>query len=318
LKSTTPTVQSASQINVGTNYYSERYLYAFATQGEILNHIRTQTLEEEFTRIDEILAQWNAQQPAVQNLIQNELGLADQPNLEDLPANLNKKLDEIRNNPLHKKTFANLPYTFALIEIDRLIAAQRAVNKQYVEQLRQRYADKTDLEQLIEVCVSPKRELPAIQHLEIANNTHVFSSPNLDLRFLGAFLKKLTPEDMEFAASGGLPAAAVIAFVGYGGAPINVLRWQNRLVLNNGFHRVYALRSIGVKKIPVIVQHVNNVQLEFPPVVASLPREYLLGVPRPVLMKDFLVDEFCINLKAKHRMKLVTLQSGASQFDAPS
>jgi hypothetical protein len=66
---------------------------------------------------------------------------------------------------------------------------------------------------------------------------HIPSSPNSDVRFLGAFVKELTTEDFAHAVFGGLPAAAVIAFVGYGGAPINVLQWGGRVVLNNGLNQ---------------------------------------------------------------------------------
>jgi hypothetical protein len=145
----------------------------------------------------------------------------------------------------------------------------------------------------------------------------VFSSPNADIRFLGAFVKRLSSEDLEYAVSGGLPAAAIIAFVGYGGAPVNVLRAGRRVVLNNGFHRVHALRSVGVGEIPVVVQEVRNVQLEFPPAVGGLPKEYLLAVARPVLMKDFFEAEFAITLKARQRMKMVTIGKTSGNTRSP-
>jgi len=157
-----------------------------------------------------------------------------------------------------------------------------------------------------------------IQHLEVAANTHVFSSPNSDIRFLGAFVKHLTYEDLEYAVLGGLPAAAIIASIGYGGALVNVIRVGNRVVLNNGFHRVYALRSMGVTEIPVVVQQVQNMQLEFPEQVAGLPKAYLLGVPRPVLMKDFFEPEFAITLKVRERIKIVTVGIGLNQHEVPS
>src|SRR5205807_9374659 len=122
----------------------------------------------------------------------------------------------------------------------------------------------------------------------------------------------------EHAVSGGLPAAAVISFIGYGGAPINVLLSGGRIVLNNGFHRVYALRTMGVVEIPVVIQHVGNPQLEFPPQVAGLPKEYLLGVSRPVVMKDFFEDGFTISLKVRDRIKMVTVGIVLNQYDIPA
>jgi hypothetical protein len=131
-------------------------------------------------------------------------------------------------------------------------------------------------------------------------------------------VKKLSADDMQYAVGGGLPAAAIISFVGYGGAPVNVLQAGGKVVLNNGFHRVYALRSLGVGEIPVVVQQVRNIQLEFPPTVAGLPREYLLGAPRPVLLKDFFDPDFAITLKVRERVKMVTVGIGLSQHEVPS
>ena len=99
---------------------------------------------------------------------------------------------------------------------------------------------------------------------------------------------------------------------------LNVFRWGNRVVLNNGFHRVYTLRRIGVTEVPVIVQHVGNPQLEFPPQVAGLPKEYLLGAPRPVVMKDFFENGFTITLRVRERLKLVTVAIGGSQHEVPA
>jgi len=188
-----------------------------------------------------------------------------------------------------------------------------------VDRLVARYPKNPSLDELLNICVAPTREMEPIQHLEVAPNTHVFSSPNSDIRFLGAFVKELTSEDSAHAIFGGLPAAAVIkAFIGYGGAPINVLLSGGRAVLNNGFRRVYALRYMGVAQIPVVIQHVSNPQLEFPPQVAGLPKEYLLGVSRPVVMKDFFEDGFAITLKVRDRLKMVTLGIALNQYDVPA
>lgn len=305
-------------VSVGTNSFSQLYLHAFATQGELFHHVRTQTLKEEVVRYPEILGEWQRLQPAIQALQQTEVGLADQSSLEPLPTELLPRLEEIAADPLLKKTFTALPFSFAVVEIDKLVAPQRSVNLEYANRLEKSFEQKLTLAHLAEICLSPRREMPPIQHLEVAGSTHVFSSPNLDVRFLGAFFKTLSPEDLQFAELGGIPAAAIIAFVGYGAAPVNVLQVNSRLVLNNGFHRVFALRSLGVTKIPVLVQHVRNWQLEFPPVVSGLPREYLLGSLRPVLMKDFFQEGFSITLRAKQKVKAVMLQQAVNQVDVPS
>jgi len=67
-----------------------------------------------------------------------------------------------------------------------------------------------------------------------------------------------------------------------------------------------------------VIQQVRNVQLEFPPVVAGLPKEYLLNVPRPVLIKDFFQSEFAITLKVRERIKIITLGIALNQHDVPA
>ncbi len=305
-------------IPIATHSFRQRYLFAFATQAELLHHVRTQALEEEGGRLPEIIGAWEALQPRIAELVQRESGQADTIQIAGIPDEYRAKLESFASDPLFQKTFASHPISFALLEIDKLVAPQRTVNLDYVDRLITSYPESPTVEDLLDICVSPKRKMDPIQHLEVGSNVHVFSSPNSDVRFLGAFVKHLTADDLEYAVSGGLPAAAIIAFVGYGGAPVNVLLADRRVVLNNGFHRVYALRSLGITEIPVVVQHIRNVELEFPPAVAGLPKDYLLKAPRPVLIKDFFESEFAITLRVRERIKMVTLGINLGQHEVPS
>lgn len=306
------------EIPVATHYFRQRYLFAFATQAEVLNHIRTQALEEEGKRLPEIMKAWNESQTRVRDLVQREVSEADSISIDPVPPECRASLEGFASDPLFRKTFAQLPTSFALMEIDRIVAPQRTVNLDYVDRLLASYPKSPTMADLVDICVSPKRKMDPIQHLEVAPNAHVFSSPNSDIRFLGAFVKHLTAEDLDYAVSGGLPATAVIAFVGYGAAPVNVLQAGSRVILNNGFHRIYALRSLGLREVPVVLQQVRNVELEFPPIVAGLPKEYLLKVARPVLVKDFFEPEFAITLKVRDRIKTVMVGINLGQHEVPS
>lgn len=98
----------------------------------------------------------------------------------------------------------------------------------------------------------------------------------------------------------------------------DVFKAGGRVVLNNGFHRVFALRQAGVRNIPVVIQTSTNPALDFPAAVAGLPKEYLLGAARPVLMKDFFEPDFAITLKIRDRIKTVTLGVNINQHDVPA
>jgi hypothetical protein len=315
--------EQVPEIPVGTHYIEQEYLYAFASQGEVLHYVRTQATDSDRERLPQIMSAWEALQSRVADVLQREAGLAETISVASVPAEHQPVVDAYVSDPSFQKTFSGLPVHVAVVEIDKLVAGQRMVNLGYVERLVERYGSSPTFEDLLEIGVSPHREMEPIQHLEVAPNTHVFSSPNSDIRFLGAFVKRhLSKEDLELAEAGGLPAAAVVAFVGYGGAPVNVLAANlpsgRRLVLNNGFHRVYALRRLGVAQIPVVIQEVRNPQLEFPPQVAQLPREYLLSVPRPSLMKDFFEPGFTVTLKVLDRIKVVSMGIGLNQYEVPS
>ena len=63
------------EIPVGTRHFRQRYLLAFATRAEVLQHIRTQALDEEGQRLPEILELWERLQPQVADLLQREAGV---------------------------------------------------------------------------------------------------------------------------------------------------------------------------------------------------------------------------------------------------
>ena len=305
-------------IAIGTHSFRQSYLYGFATQAEITQHVRTQAVAEEVARLPEIIDAWTNLRSTIAALEATQVGLAEAIQITDLPASVAPKLRVIADDPLFRKTFGLLACSFAMVEIDKLIAPQRTINLDYADRLAAGYPRQPTFDDLVEICLAPRRKMDAIQHLEVAPNSHIFSSPNSDMRFLGAFMKQLTADDLTYAEMGGIPVAAVIGFVGYGGSPVNVLLSGKRCVLNNGFHRVWTLRSLGVARIPVVVQHARNPRLEFPPAVCGLPREYLLGAPRPALLGDFFDPRLRVELRVRERLKMVGLQFGVSEHGVPA
>jgi hypothetical protein len=307
-----------TEARTGEHFSSHVMAYGFVPLGELKNYIRVQCVREEIERISDIVARWNLVQGMVEEIVrrESEAKVADSCTPMPLGKGFEDRLKEISQDVCFQKTFG-LPITFELVKIDTLVAAQRTVNLDFVEKMLARFPTKFTMAELIEICLSPTSKIGAIQHLEVNPNTHTFSSPANDLRFLGCFVKELREEDLQHATLGGVPAATVIAFVGYGLPVMNVFKIGGRLILNNGFHRAYALRSRGVAELPVVVQHVSNPVLEVPPQIASLPKEYLLRAARPVLMKDFFEPSLSLVLKTKNRHKVVTLGIAANQYEVP-
>lgn len=170
------------QVPIATHSFRQRYLYGFAPQAEVFHHVRTQALESEVARWPEILTSWTALQPTISALAERERGLAETIQLAPLPPDCQPTVNAICADPLFQKTFAHHAISFQMVEVDKLIAAQRSVNLDYVERLQTSYPAQPTMAELMDICLSPTRVMEPIQHLEVAPNTHVFSSPNSDIR----------------------------------------------------------------------------------------------------------------------------------------
>lgn len=309
--------QSAPEIPIETHLFEQEYLYAFAVQPEVVNYVRTQAAEEDRTRIGEFMAGWMALQPRVKELVTAEAGLPDTIGVFDVTDEHRALVEEFTRDPLFTRSF-QLPSEVKLVEIDKLVAYQRTVHLGYVARLAERLGPAPSDDDVLRLCVSPQREMDPIQHLAFGNAAHTFSSQNSDIRFLGAFLKRnLTGEDLAFAEAGGMPAAAIIAFVGYGTPMVNAFRVGSRVILHNGFHRVVALRRLGIERIPLVLQHVDNPELELGDELGGISRDYLIHHARPALVKDFLEPGFTLKLRVRERMRVVNLGVQVGQQDVP-
>jgi hypothetical protein len=298
-------------------YRNYLFLYGASTKVEVINYVETKCVPEEKTLLQQILSDWAEASATFQSIEETEKGEAEKIQVQEIPPEFYAEIKEVENDFLFKQTFSLLPYDFKVVEIDRLVACQRAVNLDYVDILKSRVPANPTLSDLIKICLAPPKQVKPPAEQVLALNAYTFTSENLDFRFLGGFKKSLTQDDILSCQAGGYPLAAIVLLVGLGSSAMNVLAYRNRFILNNGFHRAYALRSLGVTHIPVVIQRVTNPQIEMAPVVADLPSEYLLGAARPALMKDFLNPKLTKQLKVKAWNKVVQVQWVAQQFSIP-
>lgn len=290
-------------------------LFGALTQGEISNYIRLNCIKEEIENIEETLKEWRIASKNFHELIKTEGDIVDSIKIEEINSKFSNKLQEISNDKLFKKTFSALPIDFKMVEIDKLIATQRNVNLDYVQKLKEGFPKELSDADLIEICLSVEREKDEIKEGFTASNEYTFSCANPDFRFLGGFPKPVTEEDIKASFTGGLPIASITLLVGYGGVPINIIAVGNRMILNNGFHRVFALKERGIDFIPVVVQHVSNPDLEFPTML--LPKDYLIKHERPCIIKDFFDNKLIRKFKVKQNLKNVKISWGAIQDSTP-
>jgi hypothetical protein len=297
-------------------FFRYRFLMGAMQQNSLTQTIRLGCTNEDIARLPQITQAWRAASARMTSLSQSEAGFADRIAAAELPPEVNSRLAEIAADPLFQASFSAMPTTFMMVDLDELVAPQREVNLDYVEDLRKRIPGHV-VQDLVEFCVGPRSITPELKVLQTGTNQMTYTSRSLDLRFLGGFPKILNDSDVAVAHLGGQPVEAIALLIGFGAAPINVFKSGNRFVLHNGFHRVVALRSEGVARVPMVVQHVANAQIEFPPQLLNLTREYLLDDPRPVLVRDFFDPLLTTELRVKPRRKVLRIGWGEDNSVVP-
>lgn len=201
--------------------------------------------------------------------------------------------------------------------IGKIIASQRFVNTDYVKELKKDLGNNFDSGAVFDFCMKPPLHSPPPMPLQTSQNTFVYSDANPNFKYLGGYQKPVTSEDVAVSSDGGLPVAAITLFFGYDYGVVNAYQINKRIILNNGFHRLYTLKILGIEYAPVVLQKVHYPELEFPQIFKNLPRDYLLSHPRPAMIRGFLNEERIIKLKMKNMVSNIRVSWNIDQFYAP-
>lgn len=207
-----------------------------------------------------------------------------------LPPEMEVLVPALAAHPVFRRAFAVVPVRVALVELDSLVAYQRTVNLEHVRRLRARLGPSPSPREVFDFClptVRPPAEAAPFRVRPAGDGEFVFTCESTDLRFLEAVT--LRPEQVSGYDAPGAVAGVVGLVVGFGSNFVNVISAEGRLVLNNGNHRVYALRELGLTHAPCVVQDVTRRE-ELKVVGGGRlrrdPDTYLRGA-RPPMLRDF-------------------------------
>jgi hypothetical protein len=207
-----------------------------------------------------------------------------------LPPEMQPLLSTLNAHPVFRRAFGTVPARVALVELDALAVYQRTVNLEHVRRLRARLGASPSPRDVFDFCLPtdhPAGDLPPFRVRPLGDDEYVFTCESTDLRFLEHVT--LRPEQLSAYDAPGPVAGVIGVVVGFGSNFLNVIAAEGRLVLNNGNHRAYALRELGVTHAPCVVQEVTRRE-ELKVVGGGRlrrdPDRYLRG-PRPPMLKDF-------------------------------
>jgi hypothetical protein len=234
-----------------------------------------------------LAGEWRAANDIYADMYRDEAGMADQIECVAVDVALDDRVEALRANPWFRESFDNLPYVIARVELDKLIVSQTHVERSFTDMIGTRLGRDPDAETLFDFCLPLEREMPPVRIQRLSGDRFLFSSPSTDFRAHAPRL--LRPGQLASLAASGPAAAMVGIMVGFGSNFLSAIRSGSRLLLQNGYHRAYALRSLGFTHAYCIVEDVtrkDELKLTADEDVAGDP-EFYFASARPPLLKDF-------------------------------
>ena len=253
---------------------------------------------------------WQTANDHVRKLQTEEAGAADNPPITkiEITPKYEPLLIEFLKDPLVRYNFNTVPTEVAFVELDRLVVYQKHIDLTFVNQLQKKLGPTPSDEDIFRTCLSYEHQHPPVKWSKMRGDRFVFMSPSNDLRFLGIMPLK-SKNIKHYAPPGSLVGVIGIA-VGFGSNFLNIVRAENRLILNNGSHRAYALREMGITHVPCIVQHLSSrdqVEVLASKEVRRDPELYL-GRPRPPMLKDYFNPRLRRVMQVHRRLRQITVR----------
>jgi len=264
---------------------------------------------------------WQTAHERVRRLETDEAGLADNPPMRPLGPEYEPLLIELFQDPLVRDGFNTVPSDIALVELDRLVVYQKHIDLTYVRQLTRSLGEcgrTLSDEQVFRTCLLHDHDEPPVKWSRVQHDRFVFVSPSNALRFLGA--APLQPDQIKDYPARGKFVGLVGIAVGLGSNFLNAVYAEKRLVLNNGSHRAYALRQLGVTHVPCFIQHCAS-RDEVDAVAATEVRknpDLYLKAPRPSMLRDYFDPELHLVMPVYRRLRQVTVRFEIEENAVPA
>ena len=267
------------------------YLVGLAPLRDYLNFMTTGPVGAETADRAALADEWRAAHDRFARLRRLEEAWADDVRPRPLPAALEPLAAEVAADPIFLTAFTAMPSRVALVELDRLVVFQKTIHLAHVRRLQDRLGTDPSPEQVFRLCLPTDHPMADFRVARVGSDSVVFISNADDLRFHEPVL--LAPGQVTGHQPFGPVAGVVGLVVGFGSGYLNVIAHAGRLVLNNGYHRAYALRELGVTHVPAIVQEVRRA-VEIGAAGAGAFRrdpDRYLKAPRPPVLKDYFDPE---------------------------
>lgn len=281
------------------------FLLGFMPPGEVGGLVVSE-LGESFN-LDRVKKLWIPKSQKVNQLLQTDMQMLDDEKMKDVVKDIDPKYserlrlveDQIKDNPFWQ---AN-KHVIKMVKIDELIILQNFVNVNRATKLAQKIKKNSTMEELLDYTFDANRKSPEIRSHMISNNAALFSTYDHDVRPGNIEVRKIGRYAENDGNGSKIPALVIPIVEGesfiYCIRTWNQVQMQdgtikkiNYLTLQNGIHRAYALRSLGIEYMPCLIidpatfGETNMLMGHWSP-----ERLQQNASPRPPLMKDFFNSE---------------------------
>jgi hypothetical protein len=215
--------------------------------------------------------------------------------ISDLPPELDNHIAQLRRSPAGAAMFRE-GWDVALADLTQVCACQPyVVADAAAERVENVKADDLAAIAAVTLPTTPP-EAPRVQ-FDPSKQAYMVISPNSNLRIAGT-ANGPTP-DGSGALMLGFTVLAMRSF-------LQVVRFQDRVLLRDGYHRAYGFLNRGITHVPVFTCGMQTIE-EFLPHGALLPQHSYLG-DRPPLLMDYLDDQVACTVHLPAAQKMVLIQ----------
>lgn len=302
------------------------YLLGFMPGVEV-NGLVLSELGESFN-LDRVKKMWLPKSQKANQLLASDMQLLDEDKIKlvvrDVDPKYEKKIQEIEKHLQLNPFWQANKHSIKMVKIDELIVLQNFINIDRANKLAKRIQKDAGIEELLDYNFDFNRRPPVIDSHFIAQNAVLFSSKDHDIR-PGKIEIRRIPR-YEGNESGNVSALVIPVVEGEPSvycirtfAPVQMLDGTTKtiyfLTLMNGFHRAYALRSLGIEYMPcLMIDPATSGETEMLMGNWTPERKIQCVSQRPPLMKDFFNSELTEKFKVRKKLMCVRVEFKPEKF----
>jgi len=285
--------------------------------GEYLGFLTSQTVDGQTEDLNALAEEWRCANDHILWLEQQEAKFADSPEIGDIPPELDRLGGSVLADPMFQRSYNMVPSRLGFVPLDRLVVFQKHINLEYVEALKRSIGPSPTPDAIFRLCLPFDHPQPSVRAMQIGPKAFAFVSPSTDLRVLERPLlpfHKLRDYPPQGAVSGILAR-----MVGFGSNFLNVIHAEGRLILNNGSHRAYTLRDLGMTHAPCIIQYASR-RDELDVICPALrgDADIYLKAPRPPVLKDYFDEKLRKLIWTPKKQRQVRIMFETGEVDLPA